>query len=199
MRLIRTLALAAAAAVSMAGAALAIDAGSQAAFLPVSGAASAPAGAAAICKAYDWACAGATSTAPVGADVLRMASVVNKAANQRIRPITDMEQYATAEKWSLPTKRGGDCEDYALFKKLELIKAGVSADKLLIAAVLDKKNNVHAVLVLRTAMGDYVLDNLTSRVLPWNKTGYAFLRMQDPNQPSRWVGNYVKADQGLSS
>lgn len=199
MRLIRTLALAAAAAVSMAGSALAIDAGSQAAFLPVSGAASAPAGAAAICKAYDWACAGATSAAPVGAEVLRMAGVVNKAANQRIRPITDMDQYATAERWSLPTKRGGDCEDYALFKKLELIKAGVSADKLLIAAVLDKKNNVHAVLVLRTEMGDYVLDNLTSRVLPWNKTGYAFLRMQDPNQPSRWVGNYVKADQGLSS
>ena len=199
MRLIRTLALAAAAAVSMAGAALAIDAGSQAAFLPVSGATSAPAGAASVCKLYDWACAGKTSATPVGADVLRMATVVNKAANRRIRPISDMDQYSTAEKWSLPTKRGGDCEDYALFKKLELIKAGVSADKLLIAAVLDKKNDVHAVLVLRTEMGDYVLDNLTSRVLPWNKTGYAFLRMQDPNQPSRWVGNYVKADAGLSS
>jgi predicted transglutaminase-like cysteine proteinase len=61
----------------------------------------------------------------------------------------------------------------------------VSADRLLIAAVLDKKDKVHAVLVLRTEMGDYVLDNLTSRVLPWNTTGYAFLRMQDPNQPSR--------------
>ena len=48
-------------------------------------------------------------------------------------------------------------------------------------------------------MGDYVLDNLTSRVLPWNKTGYAFLRMQDPRQPARWVGNYVKAGSGLSS
>jgi len=199
MRLIRTLALAAAAAVSMAGSALAIDAGSQAAFLPVSGAASAPAGAASICKAYDWACAGATSSARVGADVLRMAGVVNKAANNRIRPVSDMEQYATAERWALPTKRGGDCEDYALFKKLELIKAGVPADKLLIAAVLDKENKVHAVLVLRTEMGDYVLDNLTSRVLPWRKTGYAFLRMQDPNQPSRWVGNYVKAEPGLSS
>jgi predicted transglutaminase-like cysteine proteinase len=62
-------------------------------------------------KPRDRACAGATSAAPVGADVLRRASVVNKAANQRIRPITDMDQYATAERWSLPTKRGGDCED----------------------------------------------------------------------------------------
>lgn len=199
MRLIRTLALAAAAAVSMAGTAMAIDAGSQAAFLPVAGAASAPPGAASLCRTYDWACAGATNAAPVGADALRMATVINRAANNRIRPVSDMDQYATAERWSLPTKRGGDCEDYALFKKMELIKAGVSADRLLMAAVLDKKNNVHAVLILRTEMGDYVLDNLTSRVLPWNKTGYSFLRMQDPKQPARWVGNYVKAGSGLSS
>ena len=199
MRLIRHFAAAAVAALTLGGAAMAMDAGSQAAFIPVSGAASAPAGAAAICKTYDWACAGQTSAAPVGADVLRLATVVNKAANNRIRPVSDMEQYSTAERWSLPTKRGGDCEDYALFKKMELVKAGVSADRLLIAAVLDKKNNVHAVLVLRTEMGDYVLDNLTSRVLPWNKTGYAFLRMQDPRQPAKWVGAYVKADGGLSS
>ncbi len=199
MRLIRHLAAAAIAALSLAAPAMAIDAGSQSAFLPVSGSAAAPAGASAICKTYDWACAGATNSAPVGADVLRHATVINRAANSRIRPVADMDQYATAERWSLPTKRGGDCEDYALFKKLELIKAGVSPDRLLIAAVLDKKNNVHAVLVLRTEMGDYVLDNLTSRVLPWNKTGYAFLRMQDPRQPARWVGNYVKAGSGLSS
>lgn len=199
MRLIRTLALAAAAALSMAGSALAIDAGGKAAFVPVTGAAAAPPGAAGLCGVYDWACAGTTNAAPVGADVLRMATVINKAANARIRPVTDLAQYRIEEKWSLPTKRGGDCEDYALFKKLELIKAGVSADHLLIAAVLDRKNNLHAVLVLRTEMGDYVLDNMTSRVLPWNKTGYAFLRMQDPRQPARWVGAYVKAGADLSS
>jgi predicted transglutaminase-like cysteine proteinase len=199
MRRIRTLALAAAAAVAMAGTAMAIDAGSQAAFLPVAGAASAPLGAAGICRDYDWACAGATHAAPVGPEVLRVATVINRAANTRIRPVSDMDQYATAERWSLPTKRGGDCEDYALFKKLELIKAGVSPDRLLMAAVLDRQSNVHAVLVLRTAMGDYVLDNLTNRILLWNQTGYVFLRMQDPAQPARWVGSYVKAGSGLSS
>ena len=198
MRPIRLFAAAALAALSLAGHAWAVDA-SGAAFLPVQGAASAPAGAAGICAAYDWACAGATNAAPVGADVLKVAVSVNRAANAKIRPVSDMEQYSASERWALPTKRGGDCEDYALFKKKALVEAGVSPDRLLIAAVLDQKRNVHAVLVLRTDMGDYILDNLTSRVLPWDKTGYAFLRMQDPRQPSHWVGNYVQAGAGLSS
>lgn len=185
-------------ALSVAGMAQAMDA-TGAAFLPAQGASAAPAGAASICRSYDWACAGATNTAAVGADALKVAAAVNRAANRTIRPVSDMDQYATSERWALPTARGGDCEDYALFKKKALIEAGVSPDHLLIAAVLDHKRNVHAVLVLRTDMGDFILDNLTDRVLPWDRTGYAFLRMQDPRQPSRWIGTYVQAGAGLSS
>lgn len=198
MRPIRRFAAAALAVLSLAGAAQALDA-TGAAFLPVQGASSAPAGAAAICRTYDWACAGATNHAAVGAEVLKVAAAVNRAANAKIRPVSDMDQYATSERWALPTARGGDCEDYALFKKKALVEAGISPDRLLIAAVLDQKRNVHAVLVLRTDRGDVILDNLTSRILPWDKTGYAFLRMQDPRHPSRWVGTYVQAGAGLSS
>jgi len=198
MRPIRQFAAAFASMLCLAGAAHAVDA-TGTAFLPVEGASAAPAGAAAICRTYDWACAGATNAAPVGADVLKLASAINRAANTKIRPVSDMDQYSTAERWALPTKRGGDCEDYALFKKMKLVEAGVSPDRLLVAAVLDRNRNIHAVLVLRTDMGDFILDNLTNRVLPWNKTGYAYLRMQDPRQPSRWVGTYVQAGAGLSS
>lgn len=198
MRPIRQFAAAFASMLCLAGAAHAVDATGMA-FLPVEGASAAPAGAAAMCQTYDWACAGATNAAPVGADVLKLASAINRAANTKIRPVSDMDQYSTAERWALPTKRGGDCEDYALFKKMKLVEAGVSPDRLLVAAVLDRNRNIHAVLVLRTDMGDFILDNLTNRVLPWNKTGYAYLRMQDPRQPSRWVGTYVQAGAGLSS
>ncbi len=31
-----------------------------------------------------------------------------------------------------------------------------------------------------------MLDNLTDRMLPWHRTGYSFLRMQEPNDPRRW-------------
>jgi predicted transglutaminase-like cysteine proteinase len=42
------------------------------------------------------------------------------------------------------------------------------------------------VLVLRLDEGDYVLDNLTNEILPWNATGYAFLRIQSPSAPGNW-------------
>ena len=41
-------------------------------------------------------------------------------------------------------------------------------------------------LVMRTDDGDFVLDNLTSRILPWQATGYTFLRIQNPARPSQW-------------
>ena len=198
MRPIRTLIAAAATFCTFAGAALAIDAAGADAFLPVKQAAPAPEGASSICQAYDWACAsGALS--PAGADVLKVAAKVNSAANAAIRPISDQRQFAVAERWSLPTARGGDCEDYALYKKQQLIAAGVAPNRLLIAVVLDRKRAPHAVLVLRSDMGDFVLDNLTKRILPWQKTGYAFLRMQDPRNPKGWVAVMVQAGAGLSS
>ena len=47
-------------------------------------------------------------------------------------------------------------------------------------------SDLHAVLVLRSASGDYVLDNLTDAVRPWAETGYTFLKMQDPAHGERW-------------
>jgi predicted transglutaminase-like cysteine proteinase len=54
------------------------------------------------------------------------------------------------------------------------------------ATVLDKRVSSHAVLVLRTGQGDYVLDNATNQILPWTKTGYTFLKLQDPKRKSTW-------------
>jgi predicted transglutaminase-like cysteine proteinase len=199
MRPVQTLIAALATLLSLAGAAAAVDGRGEAGFLPLKKAAAAPEGAASLCRTYDWACAGATNAAPVGADMVKLAAQVNRAANAAIRPITDQKQYAVAERWSLPSQRGGDCEDYALFKKQALIAVGISADRLLVAVALDRKRQVHAVLILRSDMGDFVLDNMTNRVLGWNQTGYTFLRMQDPRQPSRWVSTFVQAGGGLNS
>ncbi len=198
MRPFRTLIVAAAILMAFAGSALAIDGAGNDAFLPVKRAAPAPTGASVICRVYDWACASGAMT-PAGADVLKVAAKVNMAANAAVRPISDQSQFSVAERWSLPTERGGDCEDYALLKKQKLIAAGVAPNRLLVAVVLDRKRQPHAVLVLRSDMGDFVLDNLNKRVLPWQKTGYAFLRMQDPRDPTRWVSVMVQAEAGLSS
>lgn len=151
----------------------------------------APPGAASLCRSYDWACAKTGKQMLLGQESIDLMRRVNAKANRTIRPVSDMAQYRLEERWALPTARGGDCEDYALYKKRELIRAGIPAEQLLLAAVLDRKRQFHAVLIVRTGTQDLVLDNLTNRILPWHKTGYTFLRVQDPSSPSRWVSVYA--------
>lgn len=146
----------------------------------------APEGFSGVCTRYAWACAFSGGTDFSNADLLAHAEEINLAVNASTREISDEAQYARTEYWALPTSRGGDCEDFALAKKKALIARGISPQRLLIATVLDRKSNPHAVLVVRTEAGDVVLDNLTNRILDWRKTGYTFLRMQNPQAPNRW-------------
>jgi predicted transglutaminase-like cysteine proteinase len=164
---------------------LATAASAQGAFVPVRKEIVAPSGALALCLTYKWACA--TEGAPLTSAQADLAREVSRQVNVGIRAVTDEAQYGTAELWSLPSVRGGDCEDFALLKKRVLISRGLPANRLLIAAVLDRDGKSHAVLVLRTEEGDLVLDKLTDRVRDWRETGYTFVRMQDPEDPSRWV------------
>jgi len=167
--------------------AMSIDARrTDAALIPIRAEARAPMGAVNLCATYSWACARTGKQMLIGEASLQTIWAINSRAN-KIRSISDMDQYRVAERWALPTKRGGDCEDYAIYKKQALIKAGFPPDQLLIATVLDRKRQSHAVLVVRTGTEDLVLDNLTNRILPWKKTGYTFLRLQNPSQPSGWV------------
>lgn len=159
--------------------------------LPVKQVVSAPQGAGHICDSYDWACATSARSVTIDADALAVARQINSRVNRAVRPVSDLKQYRIEERWSLPTKRGGDCEDYALAKKRDLIAAGFAPQSLLIAAVLDRKGGSHAVLVLRTGAQDLVLDNLTGTIKPWNKTGYTFLRIQNPENPRQWVAVFA--------
>jgi len=159
----------------------------NAAYISSKGRAAPPSGATALCQTYDWACAVSVERNAVTGDQIRTVRAVNLAINRRTRSIADSRQYGTAETWALPTRRGGDCEDFALAKKRELIRRGIEPQRLLIATVLDRKRNPHAVLVFRSDRGDLVLDNLTDRIKPWQATRYLFLRMQDPDSPSRWM------------
>jgi predicted transglutaminase-like cysteine proteinase len=39
---------------------------------------------------------------------------------------------------------------------------------------------------LRHRSGDLVLDSLSSRILPWNQTGYTYLAMQSGANKTQW-------------
>lgn len=148
--------------------------------------AAAPSAARDLCGRYPWACAGGASRPGMAGDALALARTVNRAVNREVRQVSDRSQYGREDIWGLPTARGGDCEDIVLEKKRRLIEAGLPGRALLIATVLDRQRQGHAVLVLRTRSGDYVLDNLGNQVVPWHRTGYSFLKMQNPAAPQKW-------------
>lgn len=168
-------------------------------FLPAKQTAPAPDGAVALCQTYPWACAGRPGADAPAAALLEVAAYINRKANAAIPAISDQAQYGRAEHWALPGDLGGDCEDYVLYKKRALIAAGVPARSLLIAVVLDRRDSPHAVLILRTEAGDHVLDNVTDRILPWARTGYTFISMQDPDNPARWVMVFEQAPRRLAA
>ncbi|SPF76266.1 hypothetical protein ALP8811_01268 [Aliiroseovarius pelagivivens] len=156
-------------------------------FLKVRGQGAAPPGAQRLCSTYSWACARGTSSGVVTQGQMQVVRTVNSQINRSTPAIEDSQQYGEAERWAMPTSRGGDCEDYALAKKRALIGKGIDPQRLLIATVLDRSRRPHAVLIVRTDEGDMVLDNVTNSIRNWRDTRYVFLRMQDPKRPSRWV------------
>lgn len=161
-------------------------ANSHGAFLKPQKAIHAPSGFAGLCSRYSWACKSTGQSRVSAKEKLFLAKSINRAVNKQVREIEDQTQYGVEEHWALPTHRGGDCEDLVLLKKKMLVERGVSSEALLIATVLDKQLRSHAVLVLRTSKGDLVLDNLTNKILPWDRTGYTFLKLQNPKSLRKW-------------
>jgi Bacterial transglutaminase-like cysteine proteinase BTLCP len=68
------------------------------------------------------------------------------------------------ERWNYPID-AGDCEDYALLKKQYLKKLGFKAGLLPLAVVLNEAGEFHAVLMVLTDRGDFVLDNRRNEIL----------------------------------
>ena len=111
---------------------------------------------------------------------------VNAYSNNTITPVTDLEAYNTEELWTYP-KSYGDCEDYVLMKRHMLMQAGWPASSLLITVVRQPNGEGHAVLTARTDRGDFILDNMESKIKLWNKTPYKFLKRQSENHSGRWI------------
>lgn len=120
---------------------------------------------------------------------------VNNAVNVAVEPRTDMEVWGVEEYWSYPTKGVGDCEDYVLEKRRQLMKMGFPAGSLLITVVRQPNGDGHAVLTVRTDLGEYVLDNLEGRVLAWNETPYTYIKRQSETNSGVWIAiNDGRAD-----
>ena len=111
---------------------------------------------------------------------------VNAGVNQHVAPVTDQDLYQVAEFWTYPNGYG-DCEDYALAKRRELVNAGWPASTLLMAVVKQANGEGHAVLMVRTDRGDLVLDNQVGSVDLWSQTPYKFIKRQSQADAGQWV------------
>ena len=112
---------------------------------------------------------------------------VNLTVNRTIHEAEDMAVYGVAERWEYPSGGFGDCEDFALLKRKELIDAGLPRQALLMTVVTDEVGSGHAILTARTDRGDFILDNRNNRILPWQATGYGFVKRQSQTSPDVWV------------
>jgi len=112
---------------------------------------------------------------------------INNSVNTRIVPRTDMEMWGKEEVWSYPDSGFGDCEDYALEKRRELMALGVPAGNLLMTVARQPNGDGHAVLTVSTSLGEFILDNLESKVLSWTDTDYTYLKRQSDTNSGVWV------------
>jgi predicted transglutaminase-like cysteine proteinase len=110
---------------------------------------------------------------------------INRTVNSSIRPERNQDGLA-GEKWLLSPLRG-DCNDYAVTKRHQLITRGWPARAVLLSEVVTVSGEHHLVTVVRTNDGDLVLDNLTDKIMPWSRTTYRWLRMQTPKNPNYWA------------
>ncbi len=118
-------------------------------------------------------------------------TAVDRDINQKIRPATDVQAFGVDNFWDLPLgpkgRALGNCKHYALEKRRALVDAGLPSRALSLAIVRTHWGEVHAVLLVTTDKGEYVLDNLSPWVTPWRDAGYVWLARQTPGKPLEWA------------
>ena len=111
---------------------------------------------------------------------------VNSRVNRSIAFRSDDASQVLRDQWQVAVKTG-DCEDYALAKRRALIAQGWPASALRVAVGRTRTSGEgHAVLVVKTNAGDFVLDNRTSRIQPWTSADIDISSIQSGNNPRYW-------------
>ena len=103
---------------------------------------------------------------------------VNREVNDSIKAVTDREHWGVEDRWNMPDDGYGDCEDIQLLKRKLLIERGLPRRALRMTVVIDEEGGGHAVMMVRTDRGDFILDNRRPNILPWTQTGYVYIKAE---------------------
>jgi predicted transglutaminase-like cysteine proteinase len=110
---------------------------------------------------------------------------INRGINMAIAPVRN-ELGLAGEEWIINPDRG-DCNDYAVSKRHELLKRGWPARALLLSEVVISSGEHHLVLLVRTRSGDFILDNLRPQIKLWSQAQYRWVRAQIPGHGGLWA------------
>ena len=124
------------------------------------------------------------------ADTSELLNRVNRSVNTSI--IATSKTYGTnlGEGWTIAPGMG-DCNDYAVTKRHELLESGLPSNALRLSVVKTASGLGHLVLVVVTTKGDIVMDNLTEIIRPWQNTDYQWIKIQSASDPRFW--NEIKS------
>ena len=120
-------------------------------------------------------------------------SQVNDYVNRVVPQVSDADLYGRAEWWAFPGERGGDCEDIVLEKRRLLIQRGWAPENLLVSVVREWNGDGHAVLLVKTDRGEFVLDNKNWDISVWSDSPYQWIKRQSEQRPYIWVNLDVSA------
>lgn len=137
------------------------------------------------CLDYPGDCQRSAGPARVKLTSARMAELasVNRTVNASIAPKPNM---SAPRVWSLNVD-AGDCNDFAVQKRHELIGRGWPAAALALTVVKTQWGEGHLVVTVRTDQGDLVLDNLRSTIVPWQWADYDWIMRQSERDPQYWI------------
>jgi len=122
---------------------------------------------------------------------------VNRAVNAAITPMSNYDHWGTIlDHWDYAVDGKGDCKIYALEKRRRLMALGFPRQALLMTIVHDLNGQGHTILTVATSEGDFILDNMTNTIKPWDKTGYDFVKAQSQTDPNVWF-SILKAKPNL--
>ena len=125
-----------------------------------------------------------TTTVELTAATLETMQRVNRDVNASIMPVAKSNP-VTDGGWTIsPTS--GDCNDYAVTKRHELLQSGFPAKAVRLAVVKTPSGIGHLVLIVATNKGNLVLDNLAETILPWQLTKYHWLKIQSASDARYW-------------
>ncbi len=127
---------------------------------------------------------------PLSHDTWAILRDVNEQVNHTILAVTDKDHWGVADRWDYPDDGLGDCEDIQLLKRKLLIEIGLPRRALRMTVAIDEDGAGHAVLMVRTDHGDFILDNKRDDVLSWQETGYQYVKREGAHSLEWvWLGN----------